>query len=298
MSLPNWLVGFRGQVRTNEILAQHTTFCIGGAADWFLVPDDAEALAQVYNALVKEQVPTFVLGKGSNVLFGDKGFRGAVLSTEKLSAIRLLDGGRILAEAGAELKDVCAFALAHGLTGLEFACGIPGSVGGALYMNAGAYDGEMSSVVESVTVLRTDGSINEISRNDMRFGYRTSLVQCEGGTILAGTIKLQHGEQALIFTKMDDFNTRRAEKQPLTIPSAGSTFKRPEGHFAGKLIMDAGLRGFSIGGAQVSELHCGFVVNKGGATAVDVLALIAHIRQTVHSRFGVWLEPEVRLIGE
>jgi len=298
MCNPSWLVDFRGQTLPNEPLSKHTSFRIGGSVDWFLVPDDAAEFMRIFDICITENIPVFVLGKGSNVLFGDKGFRGVVLSTDRLTAIHALSENRIYVESGAELKDVCAFAQSNSLTGLEFACGIPGSIGGAVYMNAGAYDGEMRNVVSCVSVLCEDGSRIEIAQDDMKFGYRTSCIQQEGGVILSATFQLEHCDKNEIAAKMADFDARRKEKQPLDMPSAGSTFKRPEGHFAGKLIMDAGLRGISIGGAQVSELHCGFVINKGGATAADVLALIEHVRQTVYAQSGVWLEPEVRLIGE
>ena len=299
MKDPSWFAAFTGgQVLQNEELKKHTTFKIGGPADVFIVPENIAALALAVRLCRENDVPYFLLGKGSNVLFGDKGFRGAVISTEKLCRYALLDGDRIEAEAGADLKDVCEFALANGLTGLEFACGIPGSVGGATFMNAGAYDGELKNIVASVTVLLPDNSHCEISQNDMDFGYRKSLVQREHHVALRTVFQLQKGSTDDIAAKMADLTEKREAKQPLETPSAGSTFKRPEGHFAGKLIMDAGLRGYSIGGARVSEKHCGFVVNKGDATAADVLTLIAHVRETVHAASGVWLEPEVRLIGE
>jgi len=299
MSISERLAAFSGgQVLLHEDLKKHTTFRIGGPADWFVVPKNADALASAARICVEENMPYFLLGKGSNVLFGDKGFRGVVISTKMLCGYTLLAGNRIHAEVGAELKDVCAFAQTNGLSGLEFACGIPGSVGGAVFMNAGAYDGEIQNVVATVTVLRPDGSRCEISQDDMAFGYRQSLVQSEKSIALDVIFQLEASTQEGIAAKMADLQEKRESKQPLEMASAGSTFKRPEGHFAGKLIMDAGLRGHSIGGAQVSEKHCGFVINKGNATAADVLALIAHVQETVQRHSGVWLEPEVRLIGE
>ena len=282
----------------NEPLSAHTTFQIGGPADVYIEPNDADALAQSVCLCRENNVPYFLLGKGSNVLFGDNGFRGAVVSTARLFGCHVLEGQRIYAEAGAELKDVCDLALAHGLSGLEFACGIPGSVGGATFMNAGAYDGEIRNVVSYVAVLLPDGSRCEVSHVDMGFGYRKSILQKDGYTALATVFQLVPGDKAAIKAKMDELAEKRETKQPLAMASAGSTFKRPEGHFAGKLIMEAGLCGYAVGGAQVSELHCGFVVNTGGATAADVLALIEHIRETVHRKSGVWLKPEVCLIGE
>ena len=298
MTAPDFLQAFDGAVLPDEPLAKHTTFRVGGASDWFLVPNNADALVSAYLSCTEQGIPAFLLGMGSNVLFGDRGFRGVVLSTERLTSIRLHNDTQVYAEAGASLKDVCVFARDNGLSGLEFACGIPGSIGGAVYMNAGAYDGEMKNCVYAVSVLRADGSQIEISQCDMDFGYRTSLVQREGGIILGAVFQLERGDKDKIASKMSELDTSRAAKQPLELPSAGSTFKRPEGYFAGKLIMDAGLRGFSVGGARVSEKHCGFVVNTGNATAADILNLIEHVRQTVHAQFGVWLEPEIRLIGE
>ena len=299
MILPNWLDAFEGgQVLLSEPLHMHTTFKIGGPADIFIVPADAAALAQAVRLCRENDMQFFLLGKGSNVLFSDKGFRGAVISTERLRRVEACCDGGVYAEAGAELKDVCDFALSLGLEGLEFACGIPGSVGGATFMNAGAYDGELRQVVESVTVLLPNGSQYDVSQSDMRFGYRQSRLQAEESIALATVFRLSPGDKAEIAAKMKDLTQKRTSKQPLEDASAGSTFKRPEGYFAGKLIMDAGLRGHRIGGAQVSEKHCGFVINAGGATAAEVLALIEHIRHTVHEQSGVWLEAEVRLIGE
>jgi len=284
--------------KIGEEMKAHTTFQIGGKADFFAEPCDTDALVCAVRLCVETDTPYFILGEGSNVLFGDKGFRGAVLSTARLTRCAITADGFLLAECGAPLKDVCDFALAHSLTGLEFACGIPGSIGGAAFMNAGAYDGEMSRVIAYVTTLTPDGSVRQITAADMDFGYRQSVLQHEGYVALSIALCLQPGAQTAIQMRMRELTAQREEKQPLSMPSAGSTFKRPEGYFAGKLIMDAGLRGYRIGGAQVSEKHCGFVVNAGNATAADVLKLIKHVQDTVYHTSSVLLSPEVRLVGE
>ena len=240
----------------------------------------------------------FELGKGSNLLVGDKGYPGIVLNLGKRFARIEVEGNIIRAEAGASLPQVAVTAMQHGLSGLEFAAGIPGSIGGAIVMNAGAYDGEMKQVTKCVTVLNQMGEEMVLDCDTMEFGYRTSIIKNRPFVVEEVKLQLTKGDPAEIKAKMDEFNGRRKEKQPLEYPSAGSTFKRPEGYFAGKLIMDAGLRGFRIGGAQVSEKHCGFVINVGNASSADVREVIDEVRERVKQQFGVTLEPEVVFLGD
>ena len=287
-----------GALFYNEPLRSHTTFRVGGEADAFLSVKTQEELIKAVQLCKEKKVPYFILGNGSNLLVSDKGFRGLVISIGKDMAQITLDGNRITAQAGALLSTVAQLAAKNGLTGMEFASGIPGSIGGAMVMNAGAYDGEMKMIVESVTILSEDGQIHTFSNEEMEFGYRTSRLKREKGIILSVTVLLSEGDKAAILEKMNDFAARRREKQPLEYPSAGSTFKRPEGMFAGKLIMDAGLRGYTVGGAQVSEKHCGFVINKEKATADDIYTLIHNVQAKVKETAGVTLEPEVIFVGD
>ena len=243
-------------------------------------------------------MPFFVLGNGSNLLVSDKGYRGLVISIGKDMAKVTVEGSLITAQAGAMLGSVSQMAAKNSLGGMEFASGIPGSIGGAIVMNAGAYDGEMKNIVKEVRVLTMSGDIMTLSNDELEFGYRMSRVKKEGLIVLSVTLLLEPKEQAAIYEKMNDFSTRRREKQPLEYPSAGSTFKRPEGMFAGKLIMDAGLRGYCVGDAQVSEKHCGFVINKGNATAEEIRTLIYDVQRIVNEKFGVTLEPEVIFVGD
>lgn len=246
----------------------------------------------------EEKLPYFILGNGSNLLVSDKGYRGAVIQLWKnVSDIRV-EGCLIQAKAGASLAKIAAQALEAGLTGMEFAAGIPGTLGGAVVMNAGAYGGEMKDILKEALVMDGEGRIFTLTKEELKLGYRTSIVKEKGYIVLAAVLELQPGDREEIRKLMEDLKQRRGEKQPLDMPSAGSTFKRPEGYFAGKLIMDAGLRGFSVGGAQVSEKHCGFVVNTGGASASDVLALIREVQKRVREKFGVELETEVKFLGE
>ena len=282
----------------NEPLKNHTTFRVGGEADCVVKITDTTALSKILNYLSKVEIPYYVMGNGSNLLVSDEGYRGIVLSVaEGLSEISVV-GNRIYADAGAYLSKVARVAAEHGLTGLEFAAGIPGTVGGGIVMNAGAYDGEMKQVVESVTVLDAQGNELELDNETMEFGYRTSVLKRHPFVATRCCFVLEQGDKQAILDKMSDFQTRRKEKQPLEYPSAGSTFKRPEGHFAGKLIMDAGLAGYSIGGAQVSAKHCGFIINTGDATASDVHKLITFVQEEVYDRFFVRLEPEVIMLGK
>ncbi|MDI3309976.1 MAG: UDP-N-acetylmuramate dehydrogenase [Thermoanaerobacterium sp.] len=281
----------------NEPMWRHTSFRIGGPADVLVIPQSVDELIKVMDLIKSENIPYFILGNGTNVIVSDKGIRGVVI---KLTAIRKIyvDGEVIVSEAGALLSSIANTALDNELTGFEFASGIPGTLGGAITMNAGAYGPEIKDVVEKVEVIDRNGSIYEVKNGNMRFGYRSSLIQSDNLIALRAWIHLKKGNYKDIKAKMDELNGLRKMKQPLEYPSAGSVFKRPEGFYAGKLIQDAGLSGFTIGGAQVSEKHCGFIINKGNATADDVLNLIAYIKKTVKDKFGVDLETEVKIIGE
>ncbi len=286
-------------VHVKEPMSKHTTFRIGGPADLLLTPEREEEITKLCRLFRQLGVPYLILGNGSNVLVGDGGIRGVVIQLGNRFASCEVAGNSLKAQAGIKLSRLAGVALEHSLTGLEFAAGIPGTFGGALFMNAGAYGGEMSQVVESVTYLDTDGVIQTRNCEDCDFGYRTSFFSLNPDTIvLGGTVKLEPGESREIRAKMDDFAERRVSKQPLHLPSAGSTFKRPEGHFAGKLIQDAGLMGLRVGGAAVSDKHAGFVVNDQNATAKDVRQLMEEVQNRVYAAYGVMLEPEVRFLGE
>lgn len=287
-----------GQVCTDEPMKQHTTFRIGGRADYFVSPTETEQIRKIIELCKRENMPWYVIGNGSNLLVSDHGFRGVIIRLFKNYAGLRIEGEQIFVQAGALLSRTANAALQEGLTGFEFAAGIPGTIGGAMVMNAGAYGGEMKDITESVTVLTPEGELLTLKREELEMGYRTSLIARKGYLVLEAVLKLTHGNQEQIKEKMADLRQRRISKQPLEYPSAGSTFKRPQGYFAGKLIMDAGLRGFQVGGAQVSEKHCGFVVNTGDATAEDVLELIRQVSAKVRALEGVTLEPEVRLLGE
>lgn len=285
-------------IHIEEPLADHTTFRVGGPADCLVEIESTEQLRKVQKYLRLIEEPYTILGNGSNLLAGDGGYRGIVLQIgNKMADIRV-DGNTITAQAGALLSKTAKVALEHGLTGLEFASGIPGSVGGAVVMNAGAYGGEMKQVITSVTVLDQEGEELVLDNDTMEFGYRTSVIKHRPFLVTEVTMELTPGDPAAIKSTMDDLAARRREKQPLEYPSAGSTFKRPEGHFAGQLIMEAGLRGFQIGGARVSDKHCGFVINTGGASAADVADVIRQVQQTVKEKFDVDLETEVIMLGE
>lgn len=285
-------------VEEMEPMARHTTFRIGGPADYYLCPHSAEEIRDVIHICKKENIPYFILGNGSNLLVSDQGFRGAVVQIWKNYSDITVEGNRIHAKAGAQLSKIAAKALANGLTGFEFASGIPGTLGGAVVMNAGAYGGEMKDVLEEVTVLDENGRRFTLSADELELGYRTSIVKTKNYLVLEAVLKFTHGDKEAIQKRMDELKEQRVTKQPLDKPSAGSTFKRPEGHFAGKLVMDAGLRGFTVGGAQVSEKHCGFVVNAGNATAKDVRELIGQVQDIVEEKYGIRLEPEVKFLGD
>lgn len=283
-------------IQIDEPMSEHTTFGVGGPADVFVTPQSIDELVSVVAACRKLDVSYFVLGKGSDLLVSDKGFRGVMIALDLINAIAR-EGDVLVCEAGASLKDVAERACEEGLRGFEFASGIPGSVGGACFMNAGAYDGCMADVLQSVDVLTPTGNITTIPVEELALGYRQSRVRNEGLIVLRARIHLVPADSTLIREKIDDLTRRREEKQPLEYGSAGSTFKRPEGYFAGKLIMDAGLKGYRVGNACVSTKHAGFVVNLGGATAADVRAVISHVQDEVERQFGVRLEPEVRFLG-
>lgn len=281
-----------------EPMKKHTTFRIGGAADYYLCPHTPEEIREIIQVCREEQIPWFVIGNGSNLLVSDSGYRGAVIQIYRNFSRVVCEETVIRAQAGALLSQIAAQAQKSSLTGFEFAAGIPGTLGGAVTMNAGAYGGEMKDVLKSATVLTGDGQIRRLSAEELKLGYRTSIIKSGEYTVLEAEIGLERGDEEKIRSRMEELREQRKTKQPLEYPSAGSTFKRPEGYFAGKLIMDAGLRGFCVGGAQVSEKHCGFVINTGDATAADVVGLIREIQRCVEEQFGVKLEPEVRFLGE
>ena len=280
-----------------EPMKKHTTFRVGGPADVLVQPDET-ALVAILALCRQYYVPYSFIGNGSNLLVGDKGIRGVVIEmTDPMGNIEV-HGTRITAQAGAMLSKIANTAASNGLGGMEFAAGIPGSVGGAVVMNAGAYGGEMKDIIERVYVLDENGAQLELDRDALDLGYRHSCIPEKKYIVTKVVLELVPRNEAEIRSEMKELNEKRAEKQPLQYPSAGSTFKRPEGYFAGKLIMDAGLRGYQVGGAQVSEKHCGFVINKGDATAADICQLMRDVSDKVQAQFGVVLEPEVKMIGE
>lgn len=286
------------RVFTEEAMSQHTTFKIGGPTDYFLMPDKGEDVGRVIKICKEKEIPYFILGNGSNLLVGDGGYRGAVIQIYRNMSSVTVEGNEITAQAGALLSAVAAAAKNASLTGFEFAGGIPGTIGGAVVMNAGAYGGEMKDVLTEVTVMNAEGDIFTLPTEELELGYRTSIIKTAGYIVLEAKIRLKEGDPEVIRETMKDLTIRRTTKQPLEYPSAGSTFKRPEGYFAGKLIMDSGLAGYQVGGAQVSEKHCGFVINAGDATARDVRTLMDNVRDIVYKKYGVTLEPEVKFLGE
>ena len=285
------------QIALQEPMSKHTTFRIGGEADVFVSPKLSE-IADIIALAREYEIPITVIGNGSNLLVGDKGIRGLVISLGKPADQIVVEGTRMRVGAGTLLSKAAQEAAKHALTGLEFAAGIPGTLGGAIVMNAGAYGGEMKDVVRNAAVLTPDGEVKVLSLEELELSYRHSCIPEKDYIVLEAELVLALGKEAEIRAVMADLKEKRMEKQPLEYPSAGSTFKRPEGYFAGKLIQDADLRGYRVGGAQVSEKHCGFVVNKGGATAADVLTLIKQVKEKVYEQFQVELEPEVKMIGE
>ena len=286
------------RVFTGEAMSRHTTFKIGGPADYFLMPDKDTDVGRIVKICKESAIPYFILGNGSNLLVGDGGYRGAVIQIYKNMSAVTVEGTEITVQAGALLSSVAAAAKNAALTGFEFAGGIPGTMGGAVVMNAGAYGGEMKDVLTEVTVMDEEGEIVTLPADKLELGYRTSIIKTAGYIVLEAKLLLKEGNPEVIRETMKDLTIRRTTKQPLEYLSAGSTFKRPEGYFAGKLIMDSGLAGYQVGGAQVSEKHCGFVINAGGATARDVRTLMDNVRDIVYKKYGVTLEPEVKFLGD
>lgn len=285
------------QIRKEEPMSRHTTFRVGGAAEYFVTPS-IEQVPDVVALCRRFELPLTVIGNGSNLLVSDAGLRGVVLEFGKAaSGIRLLDGEDLAVKAGTLLSETAAFAEKNGLSGMEFAAGIPGTVGGAVVMNAGAYGGEMKDILSGVRVLTKQGEIKVRPADELDLSYRHSRMMDEEELVLEARLNLTQGSGVVIRAKMEELRKKRIEKQPLEYPSAGSTFKRPEGYFAGKLIEEAGLRGFRIGDAQVSEKHCGFVINRGAASAAQIMELMQHVQERVKESSGVDLEPEVRLLG-
>jgi UDP-N-acetylmuramate dehydrogenase len=289
----------KDHIKVGEEMRKHTSFRVGGPAACFVTPADEKELAAVLILCRREEVPFFILGNGSNLLVGDVGFDGVVVSMDCLNSCQAdKETGIVKAGAGASLARIAQEAYRASLTGFEFAAGIPGTLGGAVVMNAGAYGSEMKEVLRSVKVLTPEGEVRELSADQLSLAYRTSCIIPKQYVVLEAKIRLRDGDEVSIKNRMDELARRRKEKQPLEYPSAGSTFKRPEGHFAGKLIEEAGLRGFSLGGAQVSEKHCGFVINKGSATAADIRNLCEEVKKRVLKQSGVALEMEVKTLGK
>ena len=288
----------KDSILIDEPMSRHTTFRVGGPADFFVTPKAKEEVRDVVRICKEAGMPYYIIGNGSNLLVSDAGYRGVIVQIYKEMNEVKVEGDLVKAQAGALLSGIAAKALGAELSGFEFASGIPGTIGGACVMNAGAYGGEMKDVLESVTVLTGEGKIIELGRNELELGYRTSVIAKKGYIVLGAVLKLERGDGEKIKTYMDELKEKRVTKQPLEYPSAGSTFKRPEGYFAGKLIEDAGLRGFQVGGAQVSEKHCGFVINRDHATAADIMELMRQVQIRVKENSGVDLEPEVKRLGD
>ena len=284
------------QVKKDEPMKSHTTFRVGGPADYFVTPQTAEEVAKVIEACTQEKVPYYIVGNGSNLLVSDKGYEGVIIQIYKQMNQVKVEGAQIHVQAGALLSMIAKRALDAELTGFEFAAGIPGTLGGACVMNAGAYGGEMKDVLKSVTVLTDKGEVKTLAKEELELGYRTSVIAKKGYIVLEAVLELQKGEKEKIQAVMDDLKERRVTKQPLEYPSAGSTFKRPEGYFAGKLIQDAGLKGYRSGDVMVSEKHSGFVVNVGKGTYRDAMRVIEHVQRAVYEQFGVELELEVKWV--
>ena len=280
--------------RRNVPLSHYTTMEVGGITPLMIFPHSSNELIELLEYLKGENIPYFVIGKGSNLIVNDEGVDLIFINTQQLNQITLIDEDTIQVESGASLKDLSEFAYINGLTGLEFACGIPGTVGGAVFMNAGAYDGEIKDVLKESLVFDQEKKV--LNNAEHQFSYRKSIFTTAGATVISSTFILPKNDKSIIKQKIDDLTEQRTEKQPLEFPSAGSTFKRPQGHFTGKLITDAGLKGFRIGGAGVSDKHAGFIVNVDNAKAQDILDLITHIQKTVKEQFNVLLEPEVKFL--
>ena len=286
------------QVKKDEPMKIHTTFRVGGPASYFVTPETEEEVAKVIEVCTQENVPYYIVGNGSNLLVSDQGYEGVIIQIYKQMNRVEITENEIHAQAGALLSVIANRAMEAELTGFEFAAGIPGTLGGACVMNAGAYGGEMKDVLKEVTVLTDEGEFLTIPKEELELGYRTSVIAKKGYIVIEAVLELKSGNADEIRAYMDELKEKRITKQPLEYPSAGSTFKRPEGYFAGKLIQDADLRGFQVGGAQVSEKHCGFVINKDHATAADIVELMQQVSDRVEEKFGVKLEPEVKRLGE
>lgn len=284
-------------IEIDEPMKNHTSFKVGGPVDILVNPENHKQVLDIISLCKEDNVPYYIIGNGTNLLVKDGGIRGVVIKLCKLNEITL-DQDKLIAKSGALLKDVSDIALKQGLAGFEFACGIPGSIGGAVAMNAGAYNGEISNVIESAKVIDNEGNIKILNKDQLELGYRMSSILKHGYTVIEVTFKLHKGEQEKIKDRIEDLSKRRSDKQPLEYPSAGSTFKRPEGYFAAKLIEDSGLKGMRVGDAEVSEKHSGFIINKGNATAKDILDLIKLVQSTVKDKFNVDLFTEVRIMGE
>lgn len=284
------------KIKKDEPLSNYTYTKTGGPGDWVAFPKDVDQVKQLVDFSRQHQMPLTNLGNASNLIVKDGGIAGLTMIMTEMNGIKL-DGCNVVAQSGAAYIDVTKFARDHSLTGVEFAAGIPGSVGGAVFMNAGAYGGETKFVVSQAKVMLPDGTIQTLNNQELDFGYRHSAVQDDHGVVLEATFALKKGDKEAITAKMDDLNARRRAKQPLEYPSCGSVFKRPKGHYTGKLVHDAGLQGYTVGGAQVSKKHAGFIVNIGGGTGSDYQAVIKHVQETVKAKFGVQLETEVRIIG-
>ena len=293
-----WNLLGKDRVLVDEPMKRHTTFRIGGPADFFLLPSTVDEVRGILEICREEELPYFILGNGSNLLVSDKGYRGVIIQLYRNFSNISVEGNEICASSGALLSQIAAAARNASLTGFEFAGGIPGTLGGAVFMNAGAYGGELKDVLKEAVVMTEQGEILTLPVEKLDMGYRTSRIKKAGYLVLEARLVLEQGDMDKIRDITKDLTEKRVSKQPLEYPSAGSTFKRPEGYFAGKLIMDAGLRGYQVGDAQVSEKHCGFVINKGNATAADVITLIENVREKVQEQFGVTLEPEVKFLGE
>ena len=285
-------------VKLEEAMSRHTSFKVGGNAQIFLEPKDEKALQSLLKFINAEKINYYIIGNGSNMLVSDKGYKGIIISMLKFTSPSLIENESITISAGKTLKELTELACENSLSGLEFAYGIPGSVGGAVFMNAGAYDGEIKEVLDKVKVMDKEGNVLSLNAGELDLSYRHSNIEEKGYIVLEAKFNLKKADKSAIWEKMQELMARRIDKQPLNFPSAGSTFKRPEGYFAGKLIDDAGLRGYSIGGAKVSDKHCGFIVNADKASAKDVYTLITYVRLKVKDRFGVELEPELRVLGE
>ena len=282
----------------NEPLAKHTTFKIGGPAEYFVTPENEDQLKLVIKVCKESNIPYYIIGKGSNLLVGDKGYKGVIIQIYKNFDLIKIDKNIVTAGAGVMLSRLATQAAEHNLAGLQGECGIPGTLGGAVTMNAGAYGYEIKDYIISATVLNQEGEIFTLNKEELQLAYRTSIIQKNSYIVIEAVFELPYGNKEDILAEIAEFNKKRVEKQPLEYPSAGSTFKRPVGYFAGKLIMDSGLAGYRVGDIMISMKHCGFVVNVGNGTASEVRQLIEDVQHIVYEKHQVMLEPEVRIIGE